>query len=317
MTIVSTYQLAGIPNTINVFGAEVEVFRVILTIIVIVAGVGLAYFAKAVTSRYIGTKLPPGTRKNMGRMVYYGIIAIALLSALGISHLDLSGIFLAGGIAGIVIGFATQSLFSNLISGIFLYIDKPMKVGDPVLVTGKLPDIAAVVIEVTALSTRFRMFDGTYVRLPNTEVFSSEIRNFSGAAARRVEIQIRVGLHEDKAKVLSIIRNILADNPLVLVEPEPDVYVDSVGDSGVNINIWAWAPFTEWFPVRKQLVEQVMLELEKNHVEVPLPQRVVHLDIKSNNSDRGFLSPFRGREIREGEGIDDQRDRNVDFSGTK
>jgi small-conductance mechanosensitive channel len=281
----TTYQLLGIPNTVNVFGAEIEVFRVILTIIIIAAGVGLAYFAKAVTSRYIGTKLPPDTRKNMGRMVYYGIIAIALLSALGISKLDLSGIFLAGGIAGIVIGFATQSLFSNLISGIFLYLDKPMKVGDPVLVTGKLPDIAAVVIEVTALSTRFRMFDGTYVRLPNTEVFSSEIRNFSGAAARRVEIQIRVGLHEDKAKVLSIIRNILAEMPLVLVEPEPDVYVDSIGDSGVNINVWAWAPFTEWFSVRKMLVDEVTSVLDTNHIEIPLPQRVVYMGNTSDNKD--------------------------------
>lgn len=282
MTTINTYQLLGIPNTINVFGTEVEVLRVLITIIVIAAGVGIAYFAKAFTSRYIGTKLPPDTRKIMGRVVYYGIIAIALLSALGISKLDLSGIFLAGGIAGIVIGFATQSLFSNLISGIFLYIDKPMKIGDPVLVTGKLPDIAAVVIEITALSTRFRMFDGTYVRLPNTEVFSSEIRNFSGTVARRVEVQIRVGLHEDKTRVLGMIRNILASLTLVLVEPEPDVYVDSVGDSGVNINVWCWAPSSEWFTVRKMLVDKITSGLDVNHIEIPLPQRVVHFG--NNNS---------------------------------
>jgi small-conductance mechanosensitive channel len=90
-----------------------------------------------------------------------------------VSGLDLSGLFLAGGIAGIVIGFATQSLFSNLISGIFLHLDKPMNVGDPVMITGELPDVAGIVVEVTALSSRFRMFDGTYVRMPNSDVFLS------------------------------------------------------------------------------------------------------------------------------------------------
>jgi len=270
-------QLIGIPGTINVFGTEVEAYRIILTIVIIAVGVGVAYFARAFTSKYIGTRLPPETRKGVGRMVYYGIIAIALLSALGMSKLDLSGIFLAGGIAGIVIGFATQSLFSNLISGIFLYIDKPMKIGDPVLVTGKLPDIAAVVIEVTALSTRFRMFDGTYVRLPNTEVFSSEIRNFSGAAARRVEIQIRIALDEDPARAIKIIKDTISSMPLVLIEPTPDVYVDSIGESAVNINAWCWAPFTEWFPVKKELVERLKLALHRNGIEIPLPQREVHL----------------------------------------
>jgi small-conductance mechanosensitive channel len=213
----------------------------------------------------------------MGRLVYYVIIAVALLSALGISGLDLSGVFLAGGIAGIVIGFATQSLFSNLISGIFLQIDKPMKIGDPVLITGKLPDVAGVVVEITTLSSRLRMFDGTYVRLPNSDVFLSEIRNYSGAAARRVELTFGVAYKEDLGRVINIIRNSLARTPLVLVEPEPDIYVDALGESAVTVNVWCWIPFSVWFDMRKQLVEQLKTELDRNSIELPFPQRVVHL----------------------------------------
>ncbi|WP_390934830.1 mechanosensitive ion channel family protein [Nitrososphaera viennensis] len=202
---------------------------------------------------------------------------MALLSALGVSGLDLSGLFLAGGFAGIIVGFATQSLFSNLISGIFLQIDKPMKIGDPVLITGKLPDVAGVVVEVTALSSRLRMFDGTYVRLPNSDVFLSEIRNFSGAAARRVELVIGVSYDSDAQKAIGIIRQSLKGTPLVLVEPEPDVYVDNLGASAVNINIWCWVPFTVWFDMRKLLVEQIKRELETNGIEIPFPQQVVHI----------------------------------------
>ena len=151
----------GIPNnTINLFGIEVAPLTILLTMVIILAGFAIARLVRMITSKYIGTKLPPDTRRTLGKTIYYVIIAIALLSALGVSGVDLSGIVLAGGIAGIVIGFAMQSLFSNLISGIFLQIDKPMKIGDPVLITGKLPDVAGVVVEITTLSSRLRMLMG-------------------------------------------------------------------------------------------------------------------------------------------------------------
>ncbi|WP_415282871.1 mechanosensitive ion channel family protein [Candidatus Nitrososphaera sp. FF02] len=251
--------------------------RSLLTIIIIVAGFAIAHAVRLFTVKYFGNRLPPDTRKTVSRTFYYGIVAVALLSALGVSGLDLSGLFLAGGIAGIVIGFAMQSLFSNLISGIFLHFDKPMKIGDPVLITGKLPDVAGVVVEVTALSTRMRMFDGTYVRLPNSDVFLSEIRNYSGAVARRVEFAVGVSYDSDTQKVMQVIRQSLADTPLVLVEPAPDVYVDTLANSAVSINVWCWVPFSLWFDMRKQLVEQVMNALTKNGIEIPLPQHVVYL----------------------------------------
>ena len=134
----------GIPGTIEVFGTPIAPLTILLTVVIIVAGFAIAHSARIVMTRYISSHVPPDTRKTIGKVTYYVIIAIALLSALGVSGLNLSGLFFAGGIAGIVIGFATQSLFSNLISGIFLQIDKPMKIGDPVLITGKLPDVAGI-----------------------------------------------------------------------------------------------------------------------------------------------------------------------------
>lgn len=287
----ATQSWLGIPATIDVFGTPVAPLTILLTVAVIVAGFAIARFARIVATRYIGSRLPPDTRRTLGKTLYYAIIAIALLSALGISGIDLSGVFLAGGIAGIVIGFATQSLFSNLISGIFLQIDKPMKIGDPVLITGKLPDVAGVVVEITTLSSRLRMFDGTYVRLPNSDVFLSEIRNFSSAAARRVEISVGIAYKEDIAKVTGIIQKSLKETPLVLVEPAPDIYVDNLGDSAVNINVWCWAPYSVWFDIRKQLVEQIKRELEANKIEIPFPQRVVYLTDQGGRKPKGRITP--------------------------
>ncbi len=277
----STSSFLGLPAEINLLGTEIAPLTIIVTIIIIVAGFAIAHSVRLVTTRYFGTRLPPDARKSLGRTFYYGIIVVALLSALGVSGLDLSGLFLAGGIVGIVIGFATQSLFSNLISGIFLHLDKPMKVGDPVMITGKLPDVAGIVVEVTALSSRFRMFDGTYVRMPNSDVFLSEIRNFSGAVARRVEFTIGVAYREDTVEVIDVIKDSLARTPLVLVEPTPDLYVNNLGDSSVNINVWCWVPFSVWFDMKKVLVEQIKRELDAKGIEIPFPQRVLHLPAPS------------------------------------
>ena len=295
----------GIPNhTINLFGTEVEPLTILLTAVIIVIGFAIARLVRIITTKYIGTKLPPDTRRTFGKTIYYVIIAIALLFALGVSGVDLSGIVLAGGIAGIVIGFAMQSLFSNLISGIFLQIDKPMKIGDPVLITGKLPDVAGVVVEITTLSSRLRMFDGTYVRLPNSDVFLSEIRNYSNAAARRVEISVGIAYKEDAAKVIGIVRKSLKETPLVLVEPDPDVYVDSLGDSSVNINVWCWVPFSIWFDMRKQIIQQIKRELDSNGIEMPFPQRVVYL-AKQGRKRKVGTPDAPAEEIREGLNIDE------------
>ncbi len=290
----------GIPNhTINLFGTEIAPLTILLTLLIIVGGFAIARLARIITTKYIGTKLPADTRRTLGKTVYYVIIAIALLAALGASGVDLSGVVLAGGIAGIVIGFATQSLFSNLISGIFLQIDKPMKIGDPVLITGKLPDVAGVVVEITTLSARLRMFDGTYVRLPNSDVFLSEIRNYSNAAARRVEISVGVAYKEDVAKVIGTIRRSLKETPLVLVEPNPDVYVDSLGDSAVSINVWCWVPFSVWFDMRKQIIQQIKRDLDSSGIELPFPQRVVYLEKQGHKRKAGSPEAPPG-EIREG-----------------
>ena len=266
----------GLPGKIEVFGAPIAPSTILLTIAIIVAGFAIAHAVRLLTTRYIGTKLPADTRRTTGRIVYYGIIAIALLSALGVSGLDLSGIFLAGGFAGIVTGFPTQSLFSNLISGIFLHIDKPLRIGDPVLITGKLPEVAGVVVEITALSSRMRMFDGTYVRLPNSDVFMSQIRNFSSATVKRVEMTVGIAYKEDTSRVIALIRKSVQDVPLVLVEPAPDLYVNELADSSVNINVWCWVPFAVWFDMKKQLLEQIKVLLDTNGIEIPFPQRVVH-----------------------------------------
>jgi len=271
------FALLTIPQSITIFGQQIATLTLLQTIITLIVGFIVAYVAKSLTSKYAKGNLPTDYSKKLTLLVYYGIIAITVISALAQSGIDLAGLFLAGGFAGIVIGFATQSLFSNLISGIFLYMDKPLKVGDPVLITGKLPDVSGVVVTIGVLTSRIRIFDGTYVTLPNTDVFSSEIHNYSATIARRIQITIGVRYNEDLDKAIKVITNLLADTPLVLVEPTPNVYAASVGEYAININIWCWVPSSVMFQVQMQLINQIKKHLNDNNIKIPLPRRILQI----------------------------------------
>ena len=274
--------LLTIPDSINISGQEIALLTIIQTIAILVVGFIIARIAKSIVSKHSKSTLPSDYSKRLTLLVYYGIIAITVISALAQSGIDLAGLFLAGGVAGIIIGFATQSLFSNLISGIFLYVDKPLKVGDPVMITGKLPDIAGVVVNIGVITSRFRIFDGTYVTLPNTDVFSSEIYNYAVTAARKIQITLGIGLNEDTDKAIQVIKNSLLNTPFVLIEPVPNIYVDSIGQSAVNINIWCWVPSNVLFGVQMELTNQIKKQLNENNIEIPLPQQIMHI---SNRAD--------------------------------
>jgi small-conductance mechanosensitive channel len=267
-----------IPESINISGQEFALITVLQTIIILIVGFIVARIAKSLISKRSKGNLPSDYGRKLTLLVYYGIVAITVISALAQSGIDLAGLFLAGGMAGIIIGFATQSLFSNLISGIFLYIDKPLKVGDPVMITGKLPDISGVVVSIGVITSRFRIFDGTYVTLPNTDVFSSEIHNYSVTVARRIQIIIGIGYKEDTDIAIEVIRNSLLDTPLVLVEPVPNIYVGNIGEYTININIWCWVPSSVLFDMQMQLTNQIKKQLNDNNIEIPLPQRILQIN---------------------------------------
>jgi len=264
-----------ISSKVDLFGTQIEILTLLISIAIFAAGVLIARIVRITVLKYIGLHLPEETRQVVNRVVYYGIIGLAALAALSNQGVDFTGLLLAGGIFGIIIGFATQSLIGNLISGIFMQIDRPMKIGDPI----EIPDmnVAGVVTEITAFSTRLRRFDGTYVRIPNEKVFTSQIRNFSKNIARRVEFQVGIAYKEDTVSAIEVIKKSLYDTPMVLVEPEPNIFVDSLGESSVNINVWAWVPWQHWFPMRMQLIEQIKRELDNAEIEIPFPQRVVWL----------------------------------------
>ncbi|NJE09204.1 mechanosensitive ion channel family protein [Thermococcus sp. M39] len=206
------------------------------------------------------------------KLFYYSLLLIALLISLNIAGFTgkLTTLMVAGGITGIVLGFSAQTVIANFISGIFMYFDKPLKIGDPVEVAG----YSGVVNDIRILSTRIRTWDGTLVRIPNEKIFNSEIRNLQKYPARRVDVLIGIAYKEDISRAIEVIKKTLEEMPLVLAEPEPAVYVNELAESSVNIYVKAWAPSEKWFDVRSTVLQKIKEALEREGIEIPFPQRV-------------------------------------------
>ncbi len=247
--------------------------QLLFALIVIVVGIIIGRLAKMTSRKILSPVMSENASNLVQRMIYYTTIIVGTLAALSYLGIDFTGALLAGGILGIVIGFATQSVVANLISGIFLQIDKPVSIGDPIGIIDE--HLYGVILEINILSTSIRTFDGVNLRIPNEKLFTSKIHNFSKYVARRAVISVGIAYSEDMKRAIDIILKTMDENSLVLAEPAPLVYVDELGDSSVNLSIRVWAPSSVWFIVRTQIVQQIKKVLDEAGIEIPFPQRVI------------------------------------------
>ncbi len=243
----------------------------LLSIITFVTAVIVAKIITVNLKRSLKEKMAKEHLEIISKVIYYGIIIIAVVSVLHKFGITMTGLLVAGGFLGIAIGFAAKSVIGNLISGIFLMIERPIKIGDQV----NIDNYSGFVEDIHVLSTIIRTYDGLYVRIPNETVFTSAITNYVAHVARRFEYVIGIRYSDDAEKATKIISEILDSHPFVLKNPAPQIFVESLGDNSVNIVVKIWSPIQVWYGVKTELLWKIKKELEENGIEIPFPQRVV------------------------------------------
>ena len=253
-----------------VFG-EVTILELSIAVGVFVGAVILGKTLQIYLRRSLRERLRRDHVQIISKVVYYAIVTVAALFVLSAVGVDPSGLLVAGGIAGIVLGFASQSIVGNLVSGLFLLFERPVKIGEQISLGG----VSGFVEDINILSTTIRQYDGLYVRMPNQTVFTANITNLVSHVARRFEYLVGIRYSDDADQAIKTINRVIDNQPFALREPEPQAFVDNLGDNSVNIVVRVWAPVSEWFSLKMKLLWMLKTELEDEGIEIAFPQRVV------------------------------------------
>ncbi len=206
------------------------------------------------------------------RIAFYVVMIAAVFAALGQLGIQPGTLLTTAGLLTVAIGFAAQTSVANVISGIFLLIDRPFSINDTV----KVDTTVGVVVAIDFLSSKIRTFDNLIVRIPNEALLKATIINYSLHSVRRIEQTISVSYDTELDDAIEVLSRALDDHPLILDEPEPFVLVDLLADSGITIIVRAWCIREDYVRARSALTIAMRNALRDAGIEIPFPQRVIH-----------------------------------------
>ncbi len=246
-------------------------FSVVAAIVVFVVGVLLSRLASWVVRRVVGPHTTPQHLMVLQRLISWSILGLAGASALNQVGIDISVLLGAAGILTVAIGFASQTSASNLISGMFLLVERPFVIGDVIEVDGRTGEV----VSIDWLSVKLRTFDNVLVRVPNESLLKSSIRNLTYFPIRRYDLQLAVAYDTDLDALDALLHQVASEHPHVLDEPKTMILFQRFGDSSIDVQLSVWATQERHLEVRNTLPRRVKRAFDAAGIEMPFPQRVV------------------------------------------
>ena len=211
-----------------------------------------------------------GFLRNMAYAVLLVVVLITAMQKIGVSTTSLLAVL---GAAGLAVGLAMKDSLSNIASGVMLIVLRPFRDGDSVQAAG----LEGVIEEVRIFQTRMRTADNRLIVLPNSMITTAPIINFTAKPQRRIDILVGVGYDDDLKKAKDILLQIALDNALVLKQPEPAVQVTRLSESSVDLTLFAWTKTKDFGDTKSQLTEAVRTQIIGNGLNIPYPQRDLHV----------------------------------------
>lgn len=230
----------------------------------------------AVRRVLLRTRFDPGLQFAIAKIFGYTFVALGFYVALIVNGVNLSSLAVVFGALGIGIGFGLQNIVANFVSGLVLLAERPVSIGDRIEVAGVAGNVTKINLRSTVVVTN----DNITIIVPNSELTSNPITNWSyGDPKVRVRLPIGVAYGTDVEKLRLTLLGVAAANPQVLKTPEATVYFDSFGDSALNFELAVWTDTMSRSPrrFRSDLNFAIERTLREAGIEIPFPQRVVHL----------------------------------------
>lgn len=220
--------------------------------------------------------LSAATQALIVKIVRALLLTLACLGGMNLVGVDLTAFAVFGGAVGVGIGLGLQKVFSNLIAGFILLLDKSIKPGDTIVVSGRYGRVNRLNARYVSMLTR----NGTEHLIPNDELINNQVENWSYSNTR-VRLKIPIGIHYDSdiKHVMELCLAAAAETPRVLKSPAPVCLLKHFGDSALELEqrIWIQDPMNGCSNVKSEVLVRIWEKFRSNNIEIPYPQQDVYL----------------------------------------
>jgi small conductance mechanosensitive channel len=212
---------------------------------------------------------------DVATWILRAFIFVAVIGALGVETTTFAA---AIGAAGIAIGLSLQGSLSNFAGGLLIILFKPFRVGDYIEAQGQ----GGTVNSIQIFSTRIITPNNQVIYMPNGTLSNNTIKNYSQEPLRRAEIIIGVSYNSDLKHVKDTLFTIIKNNERILTEPAPGIEVKELAESSVNLIVFIWSERGDFGKMVSDFYEDTKAAFEKEGIELPFPQRDIHVKSGQN-----------------------------------
>jgi potassium efflux system protein len=220
-------------------------------------------------------KMEPGEKQSLATLIHYALVFVGLLLALAVLGIDLTQITIMLGALGVGIGFGLQQIVNNLVCGIILLIERPIRVGEYIEHGGQWAEVKKIGLRATRVLT----FDRADIWIPNGDLITREVINwtFSDRFAR-LKLPVGVAYGTDTDLVLNILMEVANEDKAVVQYPAPYAFFNGFGDSSLNFELRVYLlNLDNWFTVWGRLYQEIERKLREAGITIPFPQRDLHV----------------------------------------
>jgi small-conductance mechanosensitive channel len=257
----------------------IGVSQIVLVLVLLVLGVlASRRIENLVAKRLKLTELQPDAAQLLQRLLFYSLVGVLAVTALGLLHIPLTAFAFISGAVAIGVGFGAQNIINNFISGWILMSERPVRIDDFVEIEGT----SGTVETIGNRSTRIRRTDGVHMLVPNSRILENTVVNWT-LIDNQVRTTVRVGVSygSPARDVAQLIRQAVDEQSSVNREPEPVVVFDDFGDSALIFDAYFWCDVEgerALREIRSDIRFRITELFDENGIVIAFPQRDIHLD---------------------------------------